>query len=218
MATQTVPSVPHQMALSGSVVDDETSRPLAGVTVTITTMPPAFQRVLAGKALQYGALWATLAERPDRTATTLDGSFHFVDLPDGAYAVTCTASRAVGIYGSAAMAFSVARDAEGHIAWGMQTIRLPPMGIRGIVEGNPPGSGPGGVAAPIPGVRVRVRGNSEVVHSGSDGRFYLPDAELGTLTLELAATNYAPVTTTAVILDGTITDLGTVTLTLNDTQ
>lgn len=213
MAFQTVPPIPHQVALSGIVVDAETSQRLAGATAMITAMPAAFQTFLAGKAIQYGTLWATLTERPDLTSTDTDGSFHFVDLPDGAYVVTFAAPRGVGIYGSAALSCSVARDAAGNIAARPQVVRLPPTGVRGLVNGKAPGSGPGGVVGPIPGARVRVRGSGEVAHTRRDGRFYLPGLTPGMLTLEITASNYEPTTRTVMIATGTITDVGSSTLT-----
>jgi hypothetical protein len=214
MATMlTVPSVPQQVTLSGIVVDGETSARLSGVTATITTSPVAFQSLLAKKQLQYGALWDTLRQRPDRTSTSTDGSFAFVDLPDGAYVVTFSAPRRLGLYGSPAVPFTVAHDAQGNVVLTTPLVRMPPTAVRGLVNGKPPHGGARDVVAPIPGARARVRGSGEIAHTRRDGRFYLPTLEEGTLTLEISAPNYAPVARPMVIASGTITDLGTVTLT-----
>jgi hypothetical protein len=210
--TQTVPPIPHQVALSAIAVDAETSQRLAGFTAAITVMPAAFEGALSRKALQYGDLWDTLAERPDRTVTAADGSFRFVDLPDGAYVITLSAAPGAGRYGSAQVAFTVARDAQGEIAPRVQMVRVPPTGVRGLVNGKPPSGGARGAVAPIPAARVRVRGSGELAHTRTDGRFYLPGVEQGTLTLEITASNYEPVTRTVMIIDGMITDVGPVTL------
>src|SRR5580693_4983577 len=108
MAFLNVPPVPHQVSLFGILVDAETSDRLAGVTAAITAMPAAFQALLAGKQVQYGAAWATLAARPDLTSTDADGSFAFADLPNGTYVVTFTAPSTVGVYGATAATFTVA--------------------------------------------------------------------------------------------------------------
>ncbi len=193
MAMLTVPSVPQEVTLSGIVVDGETGQRLLGVTATITSSPAAFQRT----------------RRPDLTSTDTDGSFAFVDLPDGAYVVTFTAPRALGLYGSPAVPFTVAHDARGNALQTTQLVQMPPTAVRGLVNGRPPH---GGIVSPIPGARARVRGSGEVAHTRRDGRFYLPTLEEGTLTLEITAQNYAPITKPMVIASGTITDLGTVTL------
>ena len=213
MAFQTVPPVHHQLTLSGIVADAETSALLAGVTAAITSMPAAFQQILAGKAVQWGARWATMTERPDLTSTAADGSFGFVDLPDGAYVVTLSAPSSVGVYGSAQASFSVARDASGNVTATTQVVSLPPTGVRGLVNGTPPGAAAGTAPSPLPAARARVRGSGELTYTGGDGTFYLPNVSPGTITLELSAPNYDPVTTPVTIASGTITDVGTQTLT-----
>jgi hypothetical protein len=207
----TVQPVPHHVALAGIVVDAETSQRLAGVTATITSMPAAFQKLLAGKAVQHGALWATMTERPDRTSTGSDGSFAFADLPDGAYVVTFSAPPSVGLYGSPAVPFAVAARAEVAGAPVLPVVPMPPTGVRGVVNGRPAGGG--AVVAPLLGARIRVRGSGEVAHARRDGRFYLPNVGPGALTLEFTLANYASGTRPVVVARGAITDLGAVTLT-----
>ncbi|APR88346.1 hypothetical protein A7982_13695 [Minicystis rosea] len=175
-------------------------------------MPAAFRSFLAKRAIVYGALWTALAERPDRTSTAIDGTFHFVDLPDGAYTVTFSAPTSVGRYGSPQVDFTVARDAEGKLVTTMTIVCMPPSGARGLVSGPAPGSAPTAPAVSITGARVRVRGSGELAYSDVGGRFYLPGLETGTLTLEITASNYEPVTTPVIVVGGTITDVGTVTL------
>src|SRR5262249_8405732 len=125
----------HQAAIAGKVVDPETGSAVAGVTVTITAMPLAFEQWLATRALQYGAAWPKLSERPDRTSTAADGCFCFVDLPDGDYTLSCVLSGAAHRYGAAEHTFTVTRDSQGRIALATAQIDLPPTGARGVVQG-----------------------------------------------------------------------------------
>jgi hypothetical protein len=208
--TLTLLPIPHQVALSAIVVDAETSQRLAGVTAAITSMPAALQASLAARALQYGARWDGLAERPDRTRSTYDGSLRFVDLPDGAYRVSFSAPPGAGRYGSLEVAFTVARDARGQIPRRVEVVRMPPTAARGLVNGK--SSAGAAKVAPVPAARVRVRGNGAPAVSRADGRFYLPDVEVGTITLDITASNHEPATRTVMIASGVITDVGTVTL------
>lgn len=85
----------HHVAIAGQVSDAETGQVIAGAQVRLTQGPATFQRRLALQALQYGDRWETLARRPDRTYTAVDGFFHFLDLPPSnspsdAYRLTVT--------------------------------------------------------------------------------------------------------------------------------
>lgn len=194
----------HQAAIAGKVIDAETGRAVAGVTAAITAMPAAFQTWLAVRALSYGAAWAALPERPDRTRTAVDGCFRFADLPDGAYTVSFSLPGAPHRYGSAQHAFAVASDVDGWITLATAEIELPPTGFRGKVHGLVQGAP---VALPL--ARARVDGTGEVGYGDEQGRFYLTGVELGARTVKIGAIGFLPATSPVQITEGVITDLGT---------
>lgn len=78
----------HQTAIAGRIADATTKQPLAGASVTLSSVPAAFQARLAVLASSLGPKWDTMPERPDRTLTTFDGAFRFVDLTPGSYGLT----------------------------------------------------------------------------------------------------------------------------------
>jgi hypothetical protein len=78
-------------SIVGAVTDSATGATIAGATVQLGgTFPVDFAARLQAGAARYGASWDALAERPDRTQTRYDGSFGFLDLPAGTYALTVT--------------------------------------------------------------------------------------------------------------------------------
>ena len=77
----------QQIAIAGRVLEGETDRAISGAMVEIIDMPESFRKILSLKALQYGAQWEKMSDRPDRKFTASDGSFYFVNLPTGVYFV-----------------------------------------------------------------------------------------------------------------------------------
>jgi hypothetical protein len=70
--------------------------------------------------------------RPDQTRTAVDGHFHFLDLPDGDYAVTASLPEAGNRYGTAeAKNLRVSRDGNGRIDWAWTDVKVPPTTISG---------------------------------------------------------------------------------------
>jgi len=80
-----LPPLVHRLAVGGLVRDAATGQPLAGAAVAITAGPEKFQERLRALAIRHGAAWTALPERPDRARAAADGSYRFIDLPDGSY-------------------------------------------------------------------------------------------------------------------------------------
>ena len=87
-------------AISGTVRDGSTGRPLADARVEITGAA-RFETWLGARAVPYGDVWDGLEERVDRVRTNRDGHFHFVDLPPGRYTVVASLPGATTRYGTA---------------------------------------------------------------------------------------------------------------------
>ena len=79
----------RQVAIGGRVVDGN-NNPLAGVEITITSMPEGFKRRLAAAANGLRDRWVDLAERQGRARSRLDGIYFFLDLPEGSYTLSAT--------------------------------------------------------------------------------------------------------------------------------
>jgi hypothetical protein len=76
--------VRHQVAIAGRVVDNS-EQPVAGAQVMITAMPRALRQKVNDAASAAGAAGKPGDERYDRTFTTTDGLYYFLDLPAGRY-------------------------------------------------------------------------------------------------------------------------------------
>lgn len=74
----------RQVAIGGRVVDND-NKPMAGVHVTITSMPKGFKQSVEAAFDAAGAEWNNLEERQDRVRSRLDGIYFFLDLPEGKY-------------------------------------------------------------------------------------------------------------------------------------
>jgi hypothetical protein len=195
----TLPTSVRRAAIAGIVVDGVTGRPVAGVQVTITKMPPAFKTVLAVRA--------RLSERAEVTITAPDGGFRFVDLPDGAYTLSFALPNGGRRYGGATADFVVARDAQGKIPVAITAVKLPPTGVSGQVRDGAASSG-----TPVPLARVRVDDGCGSAYSGADGRFYLTGEETGKRSLVVSASGFSPATVAAQITEGQVVDVGPVVL------
>lgn len=197
-----LPKRTFQAALAGKVVDGQTAHPVGGVIVKLTAIPPAFEQRLAVQALQHGAAWEALAERPDRTRTADDGVFCFTDLPDGDYTLAFTLPKARHRYGSVSQEFKVARDALGRLPFSPAVIRLPPTGVRGRLQGLVQGE-----PIPLPLALIRVEGTGESVHGDAQGFFYLTGVETGERELRFSARGFQPTTARVPITEGTVVAL-----------
>ena len=138
----------------------------------------AAQIVLDYHLRTRGAAFAV--DRPDQTGTAADGHFHFLDLPDGDYAVTASLPEAGSRYGTAEVKNrSVSRDGDGRIAWAWTGMKVPPTTIGGKVTNQS--------AAPVKLASVRVKGSGENALSDDTGEYRLSALEVGSRTVSASA-------------------------------
>jgi len=178
-------TVRRQVAVAGRVIDTRSGKPLPGALVTITGASAAFQKKLAAKAMQYGALWDGMVERNDRTRSRKDGSFYFLDLPDGDYKLQASLPNMGRRYGVLEESATVSRDAAGKIKLAFIDLSLQPTMLEGKITGA--GQKTGVVMA-----EVRVKGSGERTFSDAKGRYVLVALEPGERTVLAVAQGYRP--------------------------
>ncbi len=99
----------RHIAIAGLVTDAETGTAVPDACVQITAAPDSFATRVYLQAKLAGS-------RPlDRTTTRADGSFYFLDLPDGLYTVTTWMPGRAPLYDPFDGESSVSRDANGRI-------------------------------------------------------------------------------------------------------
>jgi Carboxypeptidase regulatory-like domain len=165
--------VRHQVAIAGRVTDARMGRAIGGALVMITTAPPAF------------------SGRDDRTRTAADGHFHFLDLPDGQYALTASLPGSGRRYGTASAQATVSRDSQGKITMATATIGLPSTTLTGRVTGQN--------AAPVAMAEVRVQGSGERAFSDGQGDYRLAGLETGNRTVQVSAQGYQVLSRTVLL-------------------
>ena len=94
----------------------QTGEPIAGAEVTITQMPPRLEDRVKFRATLEEARWEALDERVDRTRTASEGSFCFVDLPEGQYTLTVVRQAPDRRYATGKVLVKVSVDDEGTFA------------------------------------------------------------------------------------------------------
>jgi hypothetical protein len=100
--------VRRQVAIGGRVVDNH-DKPVAGAQVTITAMPKALRQKLDDAASATGAGGQQADTCYDRTFTTADGLYYFLDLLSGRYTLQGIDRRS-GAQGSKTGSVSWGRD------------------------------------------------------------------------------------------------------------
>jgi len=165
-------TVRHQVAIAGRLTDAGTGKAIQGARVSIEEggMPPAFANFLRARAMQHGAAWSMMAERPDRTRTAADGIFYFLDLPDGDYSVTASLSGIGGRYGAAQARATVLRNQNGDYERVLLDLALQATTIRGKVSDAARKKG-------VPMAEVRVKGSGEHTLSDARGLYVLAGIE-----------------------------------------
>jgi hypothetical protein len=172
------------VAIAGSVSDAITGNAIAEVDITMTDTPASFTKKLGLYAIQFGAKWATMAERPDRTRSRVDGLFYFLDLPDGKYGLHIAAPKFGSRYGAVDVKATVARDAKGTFKLDWAIVGLPPTTVKGAIT------------SPEENVcfaQVRVKGSGEYAFSDRTGRYLIAGIEPGQRTLLVSAQGFHPI-------------------------
>lgn len=175
----------HVVSIAGAVRDKATQRPIAGALVEIAEGPPTFRALLAAKAANPA--WTRRRERLDRVYSRPDGVFCFTDLPAGHYRLKISAPALGTRYGVAEVGlYEVLPDpGAGQVPVARANVDLPPTRIHGTVTDAVTGK-------PIPGARVRLRGDTVVVRTGGDGTYDLSQQIAGEPTLQVTAPSYKP--------------------------
>jgi Carboxypeptidase regulatory-like domain len=195
--------VRHRVAIAGRVTDAQTGRTIGGAQVRITTAPAAFTAWLAMRAIQGGARWVAMVERPDQTRTAADGHFHFLDLPAGQYTLTASLPGLGSRYGTAEKQAMVSRDAQGNITMAAADIALPPTTLKGEITDQD--------GDRVALVEVRLKGSGERAFSDAQGRYMLAGLEAGQHTVLVSAQGYRPASRTVLISPaGTVQTLNAV--------
>jgi hypothetical protein len=171
----------HQVGIAGRVTDGVTGKPLSGIRVMISAMPPLFKRRLDIVALQYRNDWEMMQERADRTLTRRDGLFYFLDLPDGHYGVTASVSRPGMRYGVAEQNVQVARDKKGAVTFINMTLQ--PTVVKGKITGP-------GHKTSIAMAEARIQGSGERTFSNAQGEYLLAAIEPGKRTVQVFAQGF----------------------------
>lgn len=100
--------VRRQVAIGGRVVDNR-DKLVAGAQVTLTAMPKALRQKIDDMASATGAGGQHVDKRYDRTFTTADGLYYFLDLPAGRYTLQGMDPRS-GAQGAKTVSVSWSRD------------------------------------------------------------------------------------------------------------
>jgi hypothetical protein len=190
----------HQVAIAGSVINAQTGAAIGRARVEITAAPDAFADWLALLAVQYGGRWAAMGERPDRTHTAVDGHFHFMDLPDGDYALTASLPGSGTRYATAQAQATVTRDGKGNLTMVAADMTVPSTALTGLVTDQ--GSGEAVLMA-----QVRMEGSGERAFSDREGRYLLAGLEAGKRTVVVSAPGYSTVTRTVQLSQGETVEL-----------
>jgi hypothetical protein len=193
----TIDKISHRAALVGRVLDPLSQRVIAGAQVVITSGPAAWTEKLA--ALQSGRP----SLRPDVAVSDSFGFYRYLDLPEGAYALSATipgagTRYAASVTGNATVVLTAAVTLDFAFA---------PTAVTGLVKASAP-------AGPLPLARVRVVDSGEITHTASDGTYTLSPVEAGTnRVIEFSAQRYVTASLQVTVAQGTTTTASTVTIT-----
>ncbi|MGA7931945.1 MAG: carboxypeptidase-like regulatory domain-containing protein [Kovacikia sp.] len=158
----------HQMAIAGQVSDAQTGQVIPGARVELSPLSGTFKTRLALQAMQYGERWEAMTERPDRTHTAIDGSFYFLDLPDGSYTLMVSLLGAGTRYGPTQSTVTVSRQGD-RIQRATVDIALSPTTLKGKITNSE--------GVPVVMAKVQVVGSGESTFSDSQGNYVLTGLE-----------------------------------------
>ena len=177
--------VRHQIAIAGRVFDEKTARPIGGARVEIKEAPREFQDGLTAMADQYRADWKNMAERPNRTHTAADGSYYFLDLPDGDYRLTASLPDSGSRYGTATSEKPAkVRHAKAKINMTTVNLALPPTALSGKITDRKK------TAAAVVMADVGLKGSAERAFTDAGGHYVLTGLEAGKRKVLIDAQGY----------------------------
>jgi hypothetical protein len=185
-------SIRHQVAIAGQVRNAETGQPIPDALVQLSQGPAAFKTRLALQQLQAGDRWKTLTQRPDLTHSAIDGSFYFLDLPEGDSAgdrYTLTVSLpATGTRYAESVAESVTvTSQQGQIQRATVDIAFPSTALVGQIQNS--------AKQPVKLASVRLDGSNESAFSDEQGNYLLSALEASPSTqrtVRVVAQGYQP--------------------------
>jgi Carboxypeptidase regulatory-like domain len=171
----------HQVAIAGQVSDAQTGQVIPGARVELSPLSGPFKTRLALQAMQYGERWQAMTERADRTHTANDGSFHFLDLPDGRYTLTVSLLGAGTRYGLAQSTVAVSRQGD-RIQRATADMALPATTVKGQITNSE--------GAPVVMAKVQMVGSGESTFSDSQGNYLLTGLQSGQRMVTVTAQGY----------------------------
>ncbi len=195
----------HQAAIAGRVTDARTGKAIGGARVEITAAPPEFTARLDILARGVGPRWTDMAERPDRVRTMVDGHYHFLNLPAGAYTLTASQPDLGSRRGVGEAHAAVSIDDAGVITMAEVDVALSATTIEGRISRQ--------TGEPVKMAEMLVTGSGERAFSDDDGLCRLAGVEKGTRTVCVGADGFESVTTTVTLSEAG--DKRTVDITLN---
>lgn len=173
----------HRIAIAGRVLNAGTGKPISEAIVQIADMPAEFRRTLATKSIQLASRRDEAAARLDRTATTEDGLFYFLDLPEGKYTLAVSTAHSGKRFGIVRRETAVAADQTGKVKYDFLEIGLQPTTVQGKVVGRRQKAG-------VVMAEVRVKGSGERAFSNTKGEYVLAGIEPGKRTIQVIAQGY----------------------------
>lgn len=184
----------HSVSIAGRVLDGYTQEPIAGARVAIIAseafpFPDKFalrRDVLKANDPQ----WEQRVERLDQTLSRADGSYFFMDLPEGTYQLQAISPYPGTCYKSTSERISaIIVGAAGKVTLDKvpleADLELWPTRITGTVLRKDTG-------APVAGARVRIVGTRHEALTDKDGKYRLIAVEAGKWTLKASARLYIP--------------------------
>jgi hypothetical protein len=175
--------IQHAVAISGRVINAQTSKGVGRARVEITAGPAEFMNAVVLKAAAYGRGWAGLQDRPDRKLTAADGHFHFLDLPNGTYTLTATVPGSGSRFGTAQSTPAVSRDSLGNLIMTTADILISPTTLTGRITDQ-------GSSDPVFMARIQVVGSNETTYSDDQGDYRLTGLETGHREIKISAQGY----------------------------
>lgn len=186
----------NRLAIAGQVSNNETQLPISGVLVEIDQMQGEFKNWLNLHALQYGKSWGKMLKRPDRTLTTINGCFYFINLPDGDYNLSLYRANAVISNGTKQderlltdpFNIEIALRGINEYIWQPIVLRTIKFTISGeIIDENKD-------SRKVANARVQIKGRLASVLSNMEGKYHLNIEQnaFKSPTVEVYASGYKP--------------------------